>query len=120
MVANFKETANMPGVDRKDVYDNPFDDYDWFVINNISKKVPQEHLLSWAMMGLSAEVGEVLEVHEKALRKNGYVSDLDKAKIEDEIGDVLWYLTALAYLVGSDLTEVVINNTAKLKARGNK
>jgi len=116
VVANFKETANMPHIGNEE---HPIEFYDDFVVRNISDRVPEDMGLAWAQMGLTAELGEFVEVYEKALRKRGELLNSDYDKMKDELGDVLWYLTACAFYLGTDLTELIYENTHKLKARGN-
>lgn len=73
-------------------------------------------------MGLSGEVGEVAELLKKAVRDHaGHIDHERKAKLEKELGDVLWYVAELATALGLDLGEIAHLNIAKLasrKARG--
>lgn len=96
------------------------DEYQAFVVRNISDKVPATMEVAWALMGLVAESGETIEVYEKALRKKGELDATDYEKIKDELGDVLWYLTAAAASIEVDLIELIEHNVAKLNARGYK
>lgn len=91
--------------------------YEVSVIPHISKKVPEEQLTQWAALGASAEMGEVCAVVEKALRKKGYLDPDDEAKILDEAGDVLWFLTALLHSVGYNLEGCMHYNMKKLEDR---
>lgn len=93
--------------------------YERTVIPHISKKVPEEQLTQWAALGASAEMGEVCAVVEKALRKKGYLDPEDEAKILDEAGDVLWFLTALLHSVGHNLEMCMKYNVQKLEDRRN-
>lgn len=92
-------------------------EYTNFVAEGMSKKVPAEQRLHWALLGLGAEMGEAQEVVEKALRKKGALDDEDLDKLNDELGDVLWYLTAVAYIIDSDLESVLMCNISKLQER---
>lgn len=69
---------------------------------------------TYAAIGLAGEVGETLE-HVKKNVFRGKV--LDIAAFRLELGDVLWYLTALAQAYGLSLSEVAEANIAKLEAR---
>ncbi len=70
------------------------------------------------VLGLGGESGEVLEKFKKILRdKQGKISGSDRAAIVKELGDVLWYVNAIAHLVGSDLEEVARLNNEKLASR---
>ena len=74
------------------------------------------------VLGLSDESGEVLGKFKKILRdKNGQLTDEDKAEIAKELGDVLWYVSAVTHLLGYSLDDVAQMNIEKLasrKARG--
>lgn len=70
------------------------------------------------VLGLVGESGEVAEKFKKLLRdKQGKLTDEDKAEIVKELGDILWYVTSVAHLVGSDLKEVAQVNNEKLLSR---
>jgi NTP pyrophosphatase (non-canonical NTP hydrolase) len=71
----------------------------------------------WALLGAGAELGEVQEVVEKALRKKGTLDDDDLEKLHDEIGDVIWYLTQAILLIDSSLEGVIQSNVDKLVER---
>lgn len=93
--------------------------YELTVIPNISDKVPEGQLTQWATLGASAEMGEVAAVVEKALRKKGFLDPEDEDKILDEVGDVLWFLTALLFSVDYTLEEALVHNVQKLENRRN-
>lgn len=65
-------------------------------------------------LGLTGESGEVAEMLKKYL---GHGHPLDLKKLERELGDVLWYLSAIATLNGLSLASIVAVNVMKLKAR---
>ncbi len=67
------------------------------------------------VLGLMGESGEVAEKIKKIQRnKNGVMDDLDKKEISKELGDVLWYLSAIAYYLDIPLSKVAQNNLNKL------
>lgn len=65
-------------------------------------------------MGLSGEAGEVTDYLKKVVF-HGH--SMDREKLKDELGDVLWYLSNLAELMDIDLDEVASHNIDKLKKR---
>lgn len=65
-------------------------------------------------LGLCGEAGEVAELIKKWV---GHGHPLEKDKIKEELGDVLWYLAALATHMGFSLEVVARENIDKLKAR---
>lgn len=83
-------------------------------------QLDEQTKLSWVYpaLGLSGEAGEVSEKLKKILRdKNGIVSSEDKKAIEKELGDVLWYINAIAVDIDSSLEEVAKANVTKLLDR---
>lgn len=105
------------------------EEYQLWVNLGISEHViksPGVHL-PWACLGLAAEVGEVVEIVEKGIRKNNLFEDIERgnlnlteanrAKLLDECGDVLWYLTALASLANISLDDIMEHNIEKLNTR---
>lgn len=75
---------------------------------------PFEQWLSLGVIGLAGETGEVCEVVKKHLFHG---ATLDRAKLVKELGDVLWYLAAIASAENISLQEVAETNIAKLLAR---
>ncbi len=70
------------------------------------------------VLGLCGESGEIAEKFKRLVRdKNGVVSSEDKEEIIKELGDVLWYVNAVAHLLGSSLEEVAQLNNEKLASR---
>lgn len=70
--------------------------------------------LAWNALGVAGEAGEVADLIKKHI---GHGHALDRAKLTRELGDVLWYVAALAHDIGVDLSEVAAVNVEKLKAR---
>ena len=65
-------------------------------------------------LGLVGEAGEVAEKVKKVIRDKG---NLNQAELVKELGDVLFYVAALANHIDSDLETVAVNNLAKLHDR---
>lgn len=65
-------------------------------------------------LGLAGEGGEVADI----LKKHVFHGKaLDTAHLFEEVGDVLWYLDRLCWLMGWTLEEVMQANVAKLRKR---
>lgn len=72
------------------------------------------HLTIKASLGLAGEAGETVEMIKKHLY---HARPLDREKLKKELGDVLWYVAALASAQGLTLREVAEGNIEKLDAR---
>lgn len=70
--------------------------------------------LTWNALGIAGEAGEVADLIKKHV---GHGHELDRAKLTKELGDVLWYVAALAHDIGVDLSTVARENVEKLKTR---
>lgn len=73
----------------------------------------RENLANYSM-GLAGEAGEVIEHLKKAIF-HGH--DVDTEELEKELGDVFWYLTALATELDLSLEDIADRNVRKLQAR---
>lgn len=73
--------------------------------------------VSYLALGLNGEAGEVADQVKKAIRNDGEISAERRAKILDEIGDVLWYITRLAIEFDAPLADIAQANIEKLEKR---
>ena len=81
-------------------------------------RYPEEIAISYLLLGLCSEVGEVADKFKKLIRDGG---EIDVEAVSNELGDVIWYMTRLADEMGLSLEEVINQNVRKLsdrKARG--
>jgi NTP pyrophosphatase (non-canonical NTP hydrolase) len=65
-------------------------------------------------LGLAGEAGEVIDHLKKHV---GHDHELDREKVAKELGDVLWYVAAIATSLGLELDQVVAANVEKLRKR---
>ena len=75
---------------------------------------------TYPFLGLAGECGEVMEQVKKAWRvhKDAWALSEERVfKIQDELGDVLWYLTRCADVMGLSLEELMEANMEKLNER---
>ena len=82
----------------------------------------EEHKYVYPALKLAGEAGEVAEKVGKVLRDNGgNFEDLAvKTDLIKELGDVLWYIAALANSLDATLEQVATVNILKLSSRANR
>ena len=74
--------------------------------------------LMYCSLGVAGEAGEVADNVKKMMRDDGCVLTPDRRiKIEDEVGDVLWYLANTANELGTSLNAIAEKNLKKLNSR---
>lgn len=72
----------------------------------------------YPVLGLCGEAGEVSEKIKKVIRDfGGVMSDEQKEEIKKELGDVLWYVSAISSELGFSMEEVAQKNLEKLGKR---
>ena len=97
-------------VEDNDAYTYTFDEYQDNVLETLGPDADARSLA----LGVGGEAGEVLEIIKKGHRPG---AEVDVEHLEEEIGDVLWYLAALADYYGLSLQEIALNNVEKLAKR---
>lgn len=74
------------------------------------------------VLGIAGEASEIAEKWKKIVAyREGTITAEDKQEIGKEIGDVLWYMTVFADMLGLSMDDIAVKNTEKLasrKARG--
>ena len=74
--------------------------------------------LEYPTLGLAGEAGEVANLVKKIQRDfGGKLTDEIRLKLKDELGDVLWYISACGDELGLTLEEIAEFNIKKLAAR---
>lgn len=74
--------------------------------------------LEYPTLGLAGEAGEVANIVKKIQRDHaGVITDETRGKLLDELGDVLWYISACADELGLTLSQVAEYNVDKLMKR---
>jgi NTP pyrophosphatase (non-canonical NTP hydrolase) len=80
----------------------------------------EEHKVILPALGLGSEAGEALGKVQVWLREGGggnVSSTESENRIKSDLGDVLWYMAALASDLGFSLEEIASYNIQKLKQR---
>lgn len=68
------------------------------------------------LLGLAGETGSLLTEYKKWLRDGDYYKPFTD-QVAEELGDILWYVAAIAERAGLDLQEIAEENLAKLQDR---
>lgn len=74
----------------------------------------QEENIVNGCLGLSGETGEVCDIVKKCMFQG---HELEKERIADELGDVLWYVALTAKGIEYSLNDIMEHNIEKLKKR---
>ena len=91
------------------------EEYQEYVREGASEKYQD---LKFAGLALVGEVGEVCDVIKKAGIYTDETKYTDcKAKLLDELGDVLWQWMAIVNCLNIDVDKIIDHNVAKLNAR---
>ncbi len=72
---------------------------------------------AYALLGLSGEVGEVHSLFAKQIRDNHLDDDEFVLQMKKELGDVLWFIAAIAEDLEINLSDIAETNIEKLKKR---
>ena len=91
----------------------------WYEFENLSKRTINENLtpeqqISNAIFGLHGELGEVTDLIKKQLYQGHKIS---YDKLNEEVGDMLFYLAWLVRLYDMDFEKILQDNVDKLKKR---
>ena len=77
--------------------------------------------LIYPTLGLAGEAGEIANKVKKILRdSSGNLQESVREDLIYELGDVLWYIAALATDLNVELSEVANKNIEKLNSRKNR
>ena len=92
-------------------------DWEVYLMNSartINQELSTEQQISNAIFGLHGELGEVTDLIKKHLYQGHTIS---KDRLDEEIGDVMFYLAWLCRLYEVDLEKVLYQNFIKLYKR---
>ena len=98
-----------------------FDEYQKAAIRTNLAKDDQFKELMQQVLGLADESGEVQSIFKKWIRdQDADLQKLDLANVKKELGDVLWYIAAIADDLQIPLSEIAQTNIDKLASRHNR
>ena len=89
-------------------------EYQTLAMRTINTELDASETLLNGCMGLCGEAGEVIDILKKH-RAQGH--SLDRERIIDELGDVMWYASEIAHALDVGLDDVGKHNIAKLSKR---
>ena len=91
-------------------YAKEIDQYRYSHLKPLAKEV------SYNLIGLAEEVGEVQAIFKRAIFRN---EELDLDHLQEEIGDVFYYLIAISNLMKLNPNQILEKNLEKLESRYN-
>ena len=89
-------------------------DYQALAARTLGRDRTHEQQLANAALGLAGEAGEVADTIKKHLF---HQHPLDRDAMVKELGDCLWYVAAMATVLGIELDEIGDRNIEKLRRR---
>lgn len=80
---------------------------------------PGKYSIIYPSLGLAGESGEVADKVKKVIRDHSgnFADPVTRKEIAKEVGDVLWYVAAVARDIGYTLEEIAQMNIDKLSSR---
>ena len=103
--------------------DTSFDTYAYFVKSRAKKLLTAEMDMLHAAVGCATEAGEFLDTMKKIWVYSQKFEDLNKEgkthleNIQEELGDMLFYIQAAANVIGLNIEDLILQNIAKLSKR---
>jgi len=95
---------------------NTFDEYQQRA--NATAIYPDSAKLTYPVLGLNGEAGEVAEKVKKMVRDdNNEMTEDKRTELAKEVGDVLWYIAAICRDIEVSLEDVAQLNITKLESR---
>ena len=88
-----------------------FNEYQEFAYSLASEKCEEQPILN-GVLGLAGESGECADIVKKHIFQG---HELNKEKLKDELGDVLWYIAITAKGLGITLQDVVDHPTGRFR-----
>ena len=85
-----------------------------------AKFATEEISVAQRLVGLMSEVGELAQVYDRLWRKSEKSPESCvefREQIQEELGDILWYVAQLATTEGFDLQKIAHRNLTKLVSR---
>lgn len=91
-----------------------FNEYQKLAMRTCKKFDRFEDAVANVGLGLAGECGEVADVIKKQLAG---VKEIDKEHLQEELGDILWYIAEACHVFDLDMQKVATGNIEKLMKR---
>lgn len=88
--------------------------YEQFVLDHFKAMPDSAQTFLHAAVGIAGEAGEIIDAVKKYWVYN---KPLDKDNLREELGDILFYIQAMATLLETDIQALTEANIAKLMKR---
>lgn len=89
-------------------------EYQVLAMKTLNKDLDEREVLINGVMGLCGESGEVIDIVKKHISQG---HPLNKDKIIEELGDVMWYIAELATILNVTMEDIMKYNINKLSQR---
>ena len=89
-------------------------DYVKWTVNTCAKLDTRKEDIIHMLFGIMTETGELTDVFKKNM---AYNKDIDWTNVEEEIGDLMFYIASFCRITGIDLQDVIDRNVKKLETR---
>ncbi len=89
-------------------------EYQALAMKTLNKDLDEREVLINGVMGLCGESGEVIDIVKKHISQG---HPLNKDKIIEELGDVMWYIAELATILNVTIEDIMKYNINKLSKR---
>ena len=110
----FKKEENTKKIPA-DTYQRQAHEFAFYALPKVGKR---ELPFVYPALGLAEEAGEVAGKFAKAVRDNsGHIDETTRKLLAKELGDVLWFVSELSFLLGFDLSYIMRLNLFKLEDR---
>lgn len=83
-------------------------------VRTMNNELTFEQKVTNCLMGIQGETGEIADIFKKHMYQG---HDLDLEHVEEELGDVMFYIVNLATLYNIDMEDVIEKNFEKLLNR---
>jgi NTP pyrophosphatase (non-canonical NTP hydrolase) len=96
---------------------NCFEEYQNDVVRTLAEHPDKEFGLAILGLGLTGEAGEAADIIKKVVGHKHPLDEATSLKLLAELGDILWYVTAIAATLDIGLDVIVQYNVEKLRKR---